>query len=141
MLSVTQLGTPAVIAPFIAVVGVILLQQRRAYDAIFLIVVMGGAALLNQVLKALFQQARPSLWTPLVVESSYSFTSGYATASFASAMALIILAWHTRWRWAVVIAGGIFALLVGLSRIYLGVHFPSDVLAAWCMTLAWVSLA
>ena len=58
-------------------------------------------------------------------------------------MALIFaiagLAAPTRWRWLAISVGGAFVLLVGLSRVYLGVHYPSDVLAGWCAALAWVS--
>lgn len=140
MLNVTQLGTPIVVVPFVAIVASLLLIKRRPYDALFVVLAVGGSALLNQILKAVFEQARPSLWKQVVVESGYSFTSGHATASFAMAAALVVLLWHTRWRWVVLILGVAFVLIISFSRLYLGVHFPSDVLAAWCVTLAWVTI-
>jgi undecaprenyl-diphosphatase len=52
--------------------------------------------------------------------------------------AAAVLAWPTRWRWPVLALGAPFALLVAFSRLYLGVHFPSDILAGWLASLAWV---
>ncbi len=69
-----------------------------------------------------------------------AFPSGHATGSFALATAVAVLAWPTRWRLAVIAGGALFVVAVGLSRLYLGVHFPSDILAGWCVALAWVAL-
>ncbi|MER3482900.1 MAG: hypothetical protein C4332_06840 [Meiothermus sp.] len=111
--------------------------QRR--DAVFLGLAVAGAALLNLAAKAVFQRTRPDLWPRLVVEDTFSFPSGHAMGSMAFAAALVVLAWPTRWRWPVTVGAGLFTLLVGVSRLYLGVHFPSDVLAGWCAALVWVT--
>ena len=69
-----------------------------------------------------------------------SFPSGHGTGSFAFAAASVWLAWRTRWRLAVLLAAAAFVVGVGLSRVYFGVHYPSDVLAGWCVSLAWFAL-
>jgi len=51
---------------------------------------------------------------------------------------VVVLCWHTPWRWPVLAAGAGFALWVGASRVYLGVHFPSDILAGWAAAVTWV---
>ena len=68
-----------------------------------------------------------------------SFPSGHAVGSMAVVATLIVLVWPTRHRWAVVVAGGVFAAAVGASRVYLGYHFPSDVLAGWAWAVAWTA--
>ena len=69
-----------------------------------------------------------------------SFPSGHGTGSFAFAAASVWLAWRTRWRLAALLAAGAFVVGVGLSRVYFGVHYPSDVLAGWSVSLAWLAL-
>lgn len=69
-----------------------------------------------------------------------SFPSGHAVGSMSLACALVALTWRTRMRWRVLLAGGMFAVLVGVSRLYFGVHYASDVLAGWLLALAWTAL-
>jgi len=87
----------------------------------------------------LFQRDRPSLWESVSPETTFSFPSGHAMGSMTLAMVAILLAWPTRWRWPVLLAAGVFALLVAASRIYLGVHYPSDILGGWMAEMAWVT--
>jgi undecaprenyl-diphosphatase len=71
--------------------------------------------------------------------SKYSFPSGHAMATTALATALVIIAWPTRGRWVVTPLALAYAFLIGVSRVYLGVHFPSDVLGGWALSLALVT--
>lgn len=134
----TELGRSWVMIPFCLVVGLCLLLRRLPLQAIFWPVATFGGMLLPLPGKALFGRARPELWTSLMPESTLSFPSGHATTSMAVACALMILAWPTKWRWPAVVGGATFTLCVGLSRLYLGVHFPSDVVAGWCVGMVWV---
>lgn len=114
--------------------------KKRKRPALILAFGVGGAAAANVVLKALFQRDRPSLWHPSVVETSFSFPSGHAMASAALVACIVVILWKTKYRWLAVVAGAIIVGLVGLSRLYLGVHYPSDVLAGWCASIAWVTI-
>jgi len=139
MLLITRIGAPLPMLAVVALSLLALLLRGRRTDLLFVAVAVGGAAALNLLAKLLFQRARPALWPSLTPETDYSFPSGHAMGSLAVVAALSVLLWHTRWRWAVLAAGLLFVLAVGLSRIYLGVHFPSDILAGWSASLAWVT--
>lgn len=138
MLFFSRAGAPRpMVALFVAVLGALIARGRRG-DATFFAVAVAGAMALNFAAKVLFGRARPDLWVSLAPESDYSFPSGHAMGAMAVAVALATLAWGTRWRWPIAIVGGLFVGLVGLSRLYLGVHYPSDVLTGWLAALAWV---
>ena len=116
-----------------------LLIAKRWREATFAGVSFAGSALLNMATKQFFQRDRPTLWESIAPEHTFSFPSGHAMGSATLAMVVVLLCWHTRWRWLAVAVAGSFALLVGVSRIYLGVHYPSDILGGWAAGIAWVS--
>ena len=115
-----------------------LLGLRRWHAAAFAATACIGSALLNLGAKPLFERARPALWPSVAPEPTLSFPSGHAMGSMTLATVAVLLAWPTRWRWPVLACAALFVLTVGLSRVYLGVHFPSDVLAGWTAACAWV---
>lgn len=139
MLRVTDAGGPLPMACLAALVLAFLLVGRRLGDATFVGLAVGGAAALNFLTKALFQRSRPALWPAVLPETDYGFPSGHAMGSLAVIGTLLILLWPTRWRWPALLLGAAFVLAVGLSRVYLGVHYPSDILAGWCAALVWVA--
>lgn len=140
MSAATELGG-LVAVPIIAVLWAGLLWWRgRRRDAALLAAAVIGSTLLNSALKAVFQRDRPDFWQHLAVESSYSFPSGHAMASMSLAASLVVIAWSSRWRWPAILLGAVYVLVVGVSRIYLGVHFPSDILAGWCVAVLWVTV-
>ena len=96
-----------------------------------------GAAAMNVLAKLIVHRARPHFWPSIAPETDYSFPSGHAMISLAVLLAAVLLAWPTRWRWPLLLLGGLFVGLIGLSRLYLGVHYPSDVLAGWAAGGAW----
>jgi membrane-associated phospholipid phosphatase len=115
-----------------------LVYRRRRRDAVFAALGVGGAAALMTILKSIFQRVRPALWVPIAPESSYSFPSGHATLNSALATTVVLLLWRTRWRWPALVAGVLWVAAICLTRVYLGVHFPSDVTAGVAGAFAWV---
>jgi len=134
----TKLGYLWGVVPLDAGVLLWLAWRRRFCDGLFFGVAVAGSAALNVVAKNYFARARPDLWLSLAPETTYSFPSGHAMGSATLGVALIFLCWRTRWRWQMLVVAVGFVLLVGLSRIYLGVHYPSDILAGWTAAIAWV---
>lgn len=126
-------------ADILLLAGLAAVGRWRAWR--FAAVSLGGSALLVMAAKRLLRRERPALWETIPQETTWSFPSGHATASMALAAVLVLLAWSTRARWPVLLAALAFVPLVGLSRPYLGVHYPSDILAGWCLALAWVAAA
>lgn len=111
---------------------------RRMREGLFAGVALAGSAVLNVAAKQLFARDRPSLWESIAPETTYSFPSGHAMGALSLAWVLALLAWPTRWRWVAIVAMGAFSAGVAASRVYLGVHYPSDILAGWAAATAWV---
>ncbi len=132
-------GSIVVLFPFALLVFAVLAWRARRRAATFWLLAVGGAALLNPACKHVFARSRPDLWVSPYPELSFSFPSGHAMNSMAVLAALIALAWHTRAKWPLLTGGALVVALVGLSRIYWGVHYPSDVLAGWAAAVAWVA--
>jgi undecaprenyl-diphosphatase len=127
---------PADVAIFAALV--LLGHVRRG---LYFGLAVGGSALLNVAAKAVFARERPDLWLSIAPEHTFSFPSGHAMGSATLAAALVLLVSRTRWRWPAALLGAAFVAWVGASRVYLGVHFPSDILAGWAAAVAWACLA
>jgi undecaprenyl-diphosphatase len=135
----TTAGSALVLVPFDIAVFILLMRRGKRAPATFWAVSVVGAALINFLAKQAFGRVRPELWISAVRETTYSFPSGHAMSSMAVATALTLLLWKTRWRWIALAGGAVFVFMVGLSRVYWGVHYPSDILAGWAASLAWVA--
>src|SRR5919107_1873729 len=142
-LIVTALGSIETIA-LVGLVGAVVLGVRRRWLHLgtWLAAVFGSAAL-NQLLKALFGRPRPYFEHPLVSETSYSFPSGHAMESLvlygmlAYFAVLTLKTWRSRT--AIVLGTALLVLLIGFSRMYLGVHYFSDVVAGYAAGGVWLS--
>ncbi len=113
-------------------------RLQQAASAVFFSVAVAGSLAINLVAKALFQRARPSLWNSPAPAGYYSFPSGHAMVSMAIALALIFIAWPTRMRFPALMLAIPCVLAIGASRLYLGVHYPSDILGGWSAAVLWV---
>lgn len=135
---VSRLGyTWGVVPVDIAVLGFLMIR-RRFRDGLFFGLSVLGSLGINLLAKDHFARFRPDLWLSIAPETTYSFPSGHAMGSVTLGVALTVLCWHSRWRWPVLALSAAFVLLVGMSRVYLGVHYPSDILAGWAAGTAWV---
>ena len=135
--AMSALGYAWGVVPVDVLLVLALAWRRRFREGLFAGIAIVGSLLLNVIAKHVFARARPDLWTSIAPESTYSFPSGHAMGSITLAWVVLLLCWHTRWRWPATGAAVVFTALVGLSRVYLGVHYPSDVLAGWAAASTW----
>jgi len=135
---ITDLGTWGGVTPISIALLSYLLFRRRIALSLFVLLAMVGSWILNDAAKAFYGRERPALWNSATRAMWFGFPSGHAMASMALGTVVTILAWRTRFRWAVLALSAVFVLAVSASRLYLGVHYPSDVIAAWLASLSWV---
>lgn len=139
--ALSTLGSQVVLTPVTALVAVILGVRRRPVQAGLLVAAWGGAILLYSFTKDVVNRSRPpmAIWLTHVRRSS-SFPSGHATQSMGTflMLALVIGAWWPRTGWPLRILALALAAGVGWSRVYLGVHWATDVAAGWVIGAAWV---
>lgn len=139
MAAVTWCGNGSTLTA-VALLGVLgLLGLGARVPALFVAVVSAGAGALNALLKLAFSRPRPSLTAHLAHAGGFSFPSGHAMASAAiyGALAVVAVTRFPRQRWWWVGACSAFVLCIGASRVYLGVHYPSDVIAGWALGVSW----
>lgn len=137
---VSKLGYLWGVLPLDVLITAWLVFRRQFRDGLFFGLSVLGSLIINLVAKHHFARVRPDLWLSLTPEMTYSFPSGHAMGSVTLGLAVILLCWNTRWRWPVLAGTSAFVFLVGVSRVYLGVHYPSDILAGWTAGAAWVLL-
>jgi membrane-associated phospholipid phosphatase len=142
MRGVTWLGSNAVLIPLIALlvvfVGVI---RRDAWGALLAALALAGADALYSLVKPIVDRPRPPVAIHLVHASNFSFPSGHATAvtaCFGMAAALLAADRSLRWKLIAGIAAGVVVVVVGFSRIYLGVHWFTDVVAGVALGGLWL---
>jgi undecaprenyl-diphosphatase len=146
MKAVTVLGSTVVVATATIVLVLWLWRALRRRDAVYSASVMVACGLMITVLKERFERVRPPADGALVsLPSSYSFPSGHSMGSLCLAWVFGRLAWTSglsrSWKAALLASCLLYPVLVGVSRIYLGVHWPSDVLASWALGIGVIGLA
>ncbi|MEC0094030.1 phosphatase PAP2 family protein [Paenibacillus macquariensis] len=136
-------GLPITIITIIIMVVLYSVLKFR-WELLFFVGVIAGSALLNVVLKLIFHRARPTIHR-IVEANGYSFPSGHSMAAFTLYGVLCFLLWkHARGaftRFLLIIIGSIMILAIGVSRIYLGVHYPSDVVGGYLASGTWLAVS
>lgn len=143
-LDITSLGGTTVLSLMTAaVIGFLLVDDKRA-AAVLVFVSVGGGALLTTLLKLLVDRARPDLVPHLAEVHMASFPSGHAMLSAVVYLTLGALLSRVegpaRVKIYVLTVAIFLTFVIGLSRVYLGVHWPTDVLAGWCAGAVWATL-
>jgi membrane-associated phospholipid phosphatase len=113
-------------------------HERRRWLFFLSVTLVGGAAL-GWALKWGIERPRPLYWPRPMAVYGASFPSGHSLYAAILAYVMIILCWCTRWRWPVLVLGLLWAGLMGLSRVYIGAHFPTDVFGGWLLACCWVT--
>lgn len=121
-------------------VGLALLWRRHYHMLGFWILGMAGNGALNEVLKKFFSRERPAFEVPFLVEANYSFPSGHAMTSILvyGLLAYVVSREFPKHRTGLLMSVTWLGAFIGTSRMVLGVHYPSDVLAGWCVALSWL---
>jgi membrane-associated phospholipid phosphatase len=141
MRGVSNSGKTVVWFVVTALVAGWLLWRRLRRLAIFAVVTVAGSALLNNVVKLAVHRARPHLSDPVAVAAGKSFPSGHAQAAivgYGMLLAVFLPIIPRRWRPVTITAAAVLVLLIGFSRISLGVHYLSDVIGAYLIGTVWL---
>ncbi|MCH5464507.1 phosphatase PAP2 family protein [Levilactobacillus tujiorum] len=136
IITITKSGNPQPVTWITLIIIAILVIARRYRDALFLgwnVLVWAGIG--NSIIKHVVRRDRPTV-DRLVAASSYSFPSGHSiTAMLLWGTLIVLLGWYLRrhhyCRWLLIGVLSVWIVFIGLSRIYVGVHYPSDVVAGW----------
>jgi membrane-associated phospholipid phosphatase len=146
---VTELGSTTAMSILAIVLLVAELLARRPWSGIAAAATIGLASLGNELVKGLIERTRPDLIQPIVAERGYSFPSGHAALSMVGYGVAAVLVARSgapgAIKVAAIVAAGCLVALIGISRVYLGAHFPTDVLAGWLaggavvLLYAWLS--
>lgn len=130
-------GLPALSAMGLTITGIMLKQQRPDL-AIFTIASLCGAVILSWGCKWTFARVRPDVWVELVNHYGSSFPSGHSIYAVTLAGVLMVISRQSPYHRWLTVAGIVWGVAMGFSRIYLGAHFLTDVLAGWALAIAWL---
>jgi len=143
MLEVTMLGTWIVVLSIVSIAALFLWLTRHKYSAALLLVASAGGIGLNNILKIGFSRPRPQVFEWGTTVSSYSFPSGHAMSATVVYITVAYLAARLQKshvaRLATLTVAAFIVAVICVSRLYLGVHYPSDVVAGVIIGLSWAA--
>ncbi len=120
---------------------VVLKRERRMRDAFFVTLAIAGVVTGNLLMRTAVQRIRLAPWETSAPTFDYGFPSSQTADTLAIVLIFAILTWSTRWRWFVIAPGAFYVFAIGLSRVYLGLHYPSDIVGGWALSFWWVTAA
>lgn len=142
MLVLTGLGEPWLLGVLVSLVIILLLFYRHWTEAGMLLLTGGGAIVLTETVKAVYGRVRPDVGPGPIALTTYSFPSGHAVGAMVCYGALLALVLgyveHKSYRVGLLLFTTLLIFAIGVSRVYLGVHFPSDVLGGFLLGGAWL---
>ena len=140
----TWLGSLYMLAPLAVLLVTVLLYFQKRWEALLLVVGFGGAALLAHLAKALLARPRPDLVDPVIaLPADGSFPSAHTAQIVAFALCAVLVVRRTlpEWQYAAGVVAVLLIAVVATSRVYLQVHYPSDVLGGIALGIGWIVLA
>lgn len=144
MLDATYIGSGRSVGTLSAAAVIVALVLRRRRDALIVVASLAAGAAFFAAVKLIVRRPRPPLYDARIVQSGFSFPSGHATMAavfYATLAVILVTALRSNWlRTIVILVASTMIVWIGLSRIYLGVHYPSDVLAGWAAGILWALL-
>ncbi|BAY18862.1 phosphoesterase [Nostoc sp. HK-01] len=142
MLTITNLGNPSVVVLVVVVSLAILWWRRYFQEAKIFAIACLGALILNTGLKLLFTKPRPQLWPQLISETSFSFPSGHALGSLVlyGFLGYLLATHYPRFAQFIYSVTVMAIAAIGISRLYLGVHWPTDVIAGYGVGFLWLTI-
>lgn len=142
MNAATFLGSDPIIVPLALAVSIALLWFGRRREGLFVLAVLGGSVLVNLAMKLFFHRPRPVLaWAHVLPD--YSFPSGHSMNSLALGLALGLVVWRMlgpRWGIGALVVAILASFTIGISRIYLGYHYLTDVVGGFAAAILWVAI-
>lgn len=144
MILITECGSITFYVTVGGIITIMLCLKKRIAEGIMLVVCSGGSGLMTLLLKEIVMRIRPDMM-PIIAETGYSFPSGHSVTAVCFYGYLAYLCW-SQGRGDIVRRGSVIAAVcmilgIGISRIYLGVHFPTDVIGGYIGGLMWLSLS
>ncbi|MBW4442114.1 MAG: phosphatase PAP2 family protein [Plectolyngbya sp. WJT66-NPBG17] len=140
MLFITDIGDPTVLLVVGTIMSVVLLLRHQKSEAMTIALGGFGALGLNLLLKRLFERSRPALWSRVVEVKFYSFPSGHAMLSIVmyGLLGYLLATRYPKYRNLIILFMSLVIGLIGFSRMYLGVHWPTDIIAGYAAGFVWL---
>jgi membrane-associated phospholipid phosphatase len=134
-LTQTAGGVGILAITFLLSMGLVWWKQWRSLGYVWLVII--GSGLIDFLAKLLFHRHRPDLWVSPLPQPDFSFPSGHAMLSMSLVIAIAILIPQKHWRLIWLFTGGFWFIEIAWTRLYLGVHYPSDILGGWLLAIFW----